>query len=233
VSFFGEIDFNKDETELARLLRGKLLMEINELRGLQTRDQESIKAWMARTHENWIPKFKEFATTFARRALNIGTTNKTELLVDETGERRWLPLHVRQVDVDGVGEARDQLWAEGAAMFRGLVAGVGAGVAWKEAEELARAEHGAYKRVDEWETPIHDWLDGCDGLDDASGASAGRARGDSPFTVLDVLCGALGMSVKDVDMKAQLRCGTVLRGLGFEKRNLMIAKVQAKRWARI
>jgi hypothetical protein len=188
---------------------------------------------MARTHENWIPKFKEFATTFARRALNIGTTNKTELLVDETGERRWLPLHVRQVDVDGVGEARDQLWAEGAAMFRGLVAGVGAGVAWKEAEELARAEHGAYKRVDEWETPIHDWLDGCDGLDDASGASAGRARGDSPFTVLDVLCGALGMSVKDVDMKAQLRCGTVLRGLGFEKRNLMIAKVQAKRWARI
>jgi predicted P-loop ATPase len=233
VSFFGEIDFNKDETELARLLRGKLLMEINELRGLQTRDQESIKAWMARTHENWIPKFKEFATTFARRALNIGTTNKTELLVDETGERRWLPLHVRQVDVDGVGEARDQLWAEGAAMFRGLVAGVGAGVAWKDAEELARAEHGAYKRVDEWEAPIRDWLEGSDGLDDASGTSAGQARGESPFALLDVLCGALGMSAKDVDMKAQTRCGAVLRSLGFEKKDVRVGKLVPKRWVKI
>lgn len=232
VMFFGEIDFNKDETELARLLRGKLLMEINELRGLQTRDQESIKAWMARTHENWIPKFKEFATVFARRALNIGTTNKTELLVDETGERRWLPLHVRQVDVDGIADAREQLWAEGAALFRGLVAGVGAGVAWRDAEELAKAEHDAYKRVDEWETAIRDWLDGCDGLDDTDGAVAGRARGDAPFAVLDVLCGALGMSVKEVDIKAQMRCGSVLRGLGYEKRNLMVGGVQAKRWKR-
>jgi hypothetical protein len=41
------------------------------------------------------------------------------------------------------------------------------------------------------------------------------------------------MSVKEVDMKAQTRCGSVLRGLGFEKRNLMVAKVQAKRWVRI
>lgn len=238
VSFFGEIDFNKDETELARLLRGKLLLEINELRGLQTRDQETIKAWMARTHENWIPKFKEFATTFARRALNIGTTNKTELLVDETGERRWLPLHVRQVDVDGVEAARDQLWAEGAAMFRGLlvdaaVAPVGAGVAWKDAEELAKAEHEAYKRVDEWEAPIREWLDGSDGLDDTGPEAAGRARGDSPFTVLDVLCGALGMSVKEVDMKAQTRAGSVLRGLRYEKHNLRVDGAQSKRWMKV
>lgn len=217
--FFGEIDFTKDETELARLLRGKLLCEINELRGLATRDQETIKAWMARTHEHWIPKFKEFATTFARRALNVGTTNRTDILADETGERRWLPLHVARVDVDGIAEVCTQLWAEGAAMFRGLVPGIGPGVAWQEAEELARAEHGAYRRADPWEGPFNDWLSRGEGLDAPEGESGGqgRARGESPFTITDVLCGAIGMQVKDMNTQTQMRAGAVLRGLGFTK----------------
>lgn len=230
--FFTEIDLSKDDDTLARLLRGSLVGEISELRGLQTKDQESIKAWISRRYEKWVPKFKEFSTVFPRRCVLFGTTNRTDLLVDETGNRRWLPVHVTRADVEGIDAVREQLWAEGAALFDGLVPGWGGGVAWKDAEELARAEHEGYRRTDEWEAPIQAWLDGNDALDDAGGASAGAARGESPFAVLDVLCGALGMSVKEVDMKAQTRCGAVLRSLGFEKKDVRVRGAIGKRWVR-
>jgi predicted P-loop ATPase len=231
--FFTEIDLSKDDDTLARLLRGSLVGEISELRGLQTKDQESIKAWISRRYEKWVPKFKEFSTVFPRRCVLFGTTNRTDLLVDETGNRRWLPVHVTRADVEAIDAAREQLWAEGAALFGGLVPGWAGGVAWKEAEELAKAEHDGYRRADEWEAPVQAWLDGNDALEDTGGTSAGRARGESPFTVLDVLCGALGMSVKEVDSKAQLRCGAVLRSLGYAKHNLRVGGAQAKRWAKV
>lgn len=231
--FFTEIDLAKDDDTLARLLRGSLVGEISELRGLQTKDQESIKAWISRRYEKWVPKFKEFSTVFPRRCVLFGTTNRTDLLVDETGNRRWLPVHVTRADVEGIDAARDQLWAEGAALFDGLVPGWGGGVAWKDAEELAKAEHDSYRRADEWEAPVQAWLDGSDALDDTDGTSAGRARGDAPFTVLDVLCGALGMSIKEVDSKAQLRCGAVLRSLGYAKHNLRVGGAQGKRWTKV
>jgi predicted P-loop ATPase len=230
--FFTEIDLSKDDDTLARLLRGSLVGEISELRGLQTKDQESIKAWISRRYEKWVPKFKEFSTVFPRRCVLFGTTNRTDLLVDETGNRRWLPVHVTRADVEGIDAAREQLWAEGAALFDGLVPGWDGGVAWRDAEELARAEHESYRRMDEWEAPIQAWLDGNDALDDTDGASAGRVRGDAPFAVLDVLCGALGMSVKEVDMKAQMRCGAVLRSLGYEKKDTRVGNAVLKRWAR-
>jgi hypothetical protein len=242
--FYAEVDLNKDDDTLARTLRGVLVGEINELRGLHTKDQESIKAWVSRTHEKWVPKFKEFATSFPRRCVLFGTTNRTDILADETGNRRWLPLHVRWVKPAEVARWREQLWAEGAALFRGRAKPVDAGhgpeggewvggVAWRQAEALAKAEHGAYMRHDEWEAPFAAWLDGCDGLEDGGHGSAGAARGSSPFTVADVLGGALGMALKDMDTRVQMRAGAVLRALGYERRQMRVAGARGWRWERV
>jgi predicted P-loop ATPase len=134
-SAFVEINLTKKDEDIARSLRGKLVGEIAELRGLQSRDAESIKAWVSRRFEEWTPKYEEFGTRFARRLLLIGTGNKDGFLDDETGERRWLPMRVGAVDVAGIRRERDQLWAEGrtgSALGRGLA----------DAYELAKAEHG-------------------------------------------------------------------------------------------
>lgn len=225
--FFTEIDLTKDDDALARMLRGTLVGEISELRGLHTKDQEAIKAWVSRRYEKWVPKFKEFSTTFARRCVLFGTTNRTDLLSDETGNRRWLPVHVTRAAVEWIAQWHEQLWAEGAAIFRAIPAalagaqgageGYAGGVAWQEAERLAVHEHGAYRRADPWEGQIAEWLDGCDGLDGADDASAGRARGESLFTMTDVMAGALGIPVKDMSTASQGRVGAILRGLGYAK----------------
>lgn len=219
--FFVEIDFSKDETETARLLRGVLVAEISELRGLHTRDQESIKAFVSRRHEKWTPKYKEFATTFARRAVLFGSTNRTDILADETGNRRWLPVHVDRADVEGIAAARDQLWAEGAARFRGLVAGPGGGgggVAWAAAERLGAPEHEKYMLEDAWAGPVAAWLGAVDGFgvaDPVTGVVG--TRGEGLFTVAELMSGALGLSAKDMNMQALKRVGAVLRSLGYER----------------
>lgn len=218
---FVEIDLSKKDEDIARSLRGKLVGEIAELRGLQGRDAESIRAWVSRRHEEWVPKYREFATRFARRLLLLGTGNTEGFLDDDTGERRWLPMTVGRVDVAGVRAVRDQLWAEGLARFNA------GGVAWQEAQTLAHAQHVKYKVGDPWLEVIQDWL-ARDDLDQRSD----ETRGDRPVALRDVLVSALGFSMQKVTRKEELRVGKVLRMLGYEVAVRRVGGVQAKRWVR-
>lgn len=203
-----EIDLTERDDDLSRKLRGKLVGELEELRGLYTRHGESIKAFVTRTHENWVPKFKEFQTKFPRRLVFWGSTNMGEFLGDETGERRWLPIEVctnpgEKVDTDAIARDRDQLWAEGAAMYREH------GVHWSKAERLAKAEHDKFKMLDAWHYQIRDWLmeEDIDGL----------VRGEKPLDLTRVALGAVGMSLSAVTHGHKLRVARVLRALGYER----------------
>ena len=233
--FFIEVDFAAKEEDTSRRMRGALVGEIAELRGLHTRDEDAIKKFMTRRYENWIPKYKEFSTTFPRRIVFVGTVNpKTSgFLADETGNRRWLPLHVERADVEAIERDRDQLWAEAAALWRARAAvpGGGGGVAWQDAERLAAPEHARYMIADEWEGAIETWLGEVEPLPLADGSGvADQARGRVPFTVSEVASGALGIALRDVGRSAQLRVGAILRKLGYRKSNARKDGKQATRW---
>lgn len=233
--FFVEVDLELDETATARMLRGTLVGEIGELRGLHTKDQESIKKFISRRHEKWVPKYKEFSTTFARRLVFVGTTNRTDLLADETGNRRWLPLHVERADVEGIVRDRLQMWAEAVELWRGKGGAGGAegGVQWRDAEALAPDAHRDYEMGDAWDGPVERWLAEDDGFQaSGDGSSAARAlpRGTSPFTVYELAQGALGMAAKDINMLALKRIGAILCRLGYTKHTLRHEGKLAKHW---
>lgn len=205
--FYVEVDFNTKEEDTVRSLRGALVAEIAELSGLHTRALEGIKKFMTRRVEKWIPKFKEFATTFARRVVFIGTTNDVEILADSTGNRRWLPVTVTKADVEGVERDRLQLWAEGAALFKRE------GVAWQEAVRLADAAHEHFRIADSWEDAITAWLNQpANDFDDAKGAK----NCERPFTTGEVLRYALGIVTGAQDRALQNRAARALRALGYE-----------------
>lgn len=218
---FVEVNLEHRDDNLARSLRGKLIGELGELRGLMTREAESIKAWMTRTHEEWIPKYREFATRFPRRLVFIGTTNDDEFLGDATGERRWLPIRVGKVDVEAIERDRDQLWAEGIEMFNA------GGVQWQEAQSLAKDEHAHYKVHDTWESAIVGWLE----TDEMDGTE-GIKRGDKPFKLHDVMVSALNMNVQNIARRDELRAGRVLRMLGYEKKLVRDGLQVFKGWQR-
>lgn len=235
--FFVEVDLGEDEADTVRKLRGALVGEIAELSGLHTRALEAIKKFVVRKVEKWVPKYKEFPSVFARRLVFVGSTNRRDILADETGNRRWLPVRVERADAEGIARDRDQLWAEGAAMFRGVEAarwegcgpewvGVG-GVAWADAERLAGAEHDAFLVEDPWAGPIEAWLTESDGFN-----VAGGARGGQPFTSHELLAGALSLPTRDMDRRAQQRISAILKRAGYKTRTVRVHGVPSWCWVK-
>jgi hypothetical protein len=150
--FYIAIDIGGKDDDLARLMRGKLVIELDELKGLGARDSEHIKSFISRTYEEWIPKYFEMNTRYRRRSVFFGTSNKDDFLADETGNRRWLPFRCGMCDPDAIARDRDQLWAEARELFKVN------GVLHREAERLAKDEHASFVETDEWDTAVQDWL---------------------------------------------------------------------------
>lgn len=206
--FFTEVSFHEKDDDLARRMRGRLLGEIGELRGLHTRELESIKAFITRTHESWVPKYREFAVTFPRRIVFVGTTNKDEFLADETGNRRWLPVSVGQGKAEDIRRDRLQLWAEARELF-GLV-----GVQWQDAERLAVEVHEDHTIRDSWDDAVARWLDEVEPL------TGHTPRACKFLRIGDVLRGALNLDAKHCGRREELRLGAVLRRLDYQRRKV-------------
>ncbi len=202
--FFSEFSFGEREDDLSRKMRGCLIGEFGELRGLHTRELEHIKAFVTRPHEKWVPKFKEFTSSFPRRLLFIGTTNQKEFLADETGNRRWLPVEVGQVDTAAITADRLQLWAEGRQLFKAV------GVCYKDAQGLATATHAEHTISDDWEFVIGRWLGETDLL-------TGQPNCEKVLTSVEILSGALSIDAKHVGRREQMRLSKVMMALGYER----------------
>lgn len=204
-----EVSFNEAEDNLARKMRGKLIGEIAELKGLNSRDAESIKAFITRTHEKWIPKYREFESEYPRRLLFIGTTNEESFLADPSGARRYLPVRVGTIDVNAIRSIVELCWAEAAAIFTKH------GIAWSKAERLARQEHDEFRIVDPWEELIKQWLS-----EPLFDENDGKTR--ALVTTSEILAGAVGLDQKHVGRREEMRAGNVLRNLGYERRKIRV-----------
>jgi predicted P-loop ATPase len=218
---FASIALDERDADLSRRMRGKLVGEIAELKGLQTRAAGAIKDFITKTHEHWTPKYQEFACKFPRRIVFIGTTNEDEFLSDDTGNRRWLPIKVGKIEIAGITRDRVQLWAEGAVLF------AASGVDFRAAELLAAKEHDDYFIPDTWQQPVNTWLAGNDDL-----TGSGPARRDSLFTAHDVFVGALQMDAKQVNKTSEQKLASVLRRLGYKRVRSYIDGVQVRAWSK-
>ncbi len=217
--FFAEVSFNDKDDDQARRLRGKLVAEISELRGLGTRDEDAIKAFITRTHEQWVPKYREFAASYARRVVFVGTTNRDEFLADDTGNRRWLPVRVGRVDVAALQRDRLQLWAEARDLF------ALEGVAFHDAERLAKDVHGDHMVSDPWEDDIAKWLDTPDDFDSGS-----TPRMREYLRINDIAAGALRLEVRQFGKREEMRISKCLQKFGYEKGRRSIGGRQVRAW---
>ena len=205
MQFFTEISFSEKDDNLARMMRGRLLAEIGELRGLNTKDLESIKAFVTRQQENWVPKYREFAISYPRRTVFIGTTNNNEFLSDETGNRRFLPVKTPYVDVYEIRSDCLQLWAEAASMFAML------GIQWRGMEQLALETHREHMVVDPWLDQVRRWLH------EPSYLTGIKPVEQDYVTADEVLRGAIGFETKQITKREEMRVSRTLGALRFTK----------------
>lgn len=116
--FSADMSFSKEDAENTRIGRGKVIIEMAEMKGLDTQHSTHIKAWMSKPADEYRPLYKEQPETVKRTWMLIGTDNRHNLLSDPTGNRRFLPLRVTVTDeyidhfaLDDQAELA-QYWAE-------------------------------------------------------------------------------------------------------------------------
>jgi predicted P-loop ATPase len=202
---FVEINLQTRDADQSRQLRGKLVGEIAELRGLHDRNAEDIKSFMSRTFENWVPKYKEFETTFKRRLTFWGTSNEKEFLSDHTGNRRWLPVEIKQPNADLVKQDRDQIWAEAIWIYRNH------GILWKEVQALAPSIHEEHVFQDPVRSSIEHWILNKDA--------------SIPITIKNYYNSTLRAASVEISVKESRAIGRALTALGYTGRNQRIDNV--------
>ena len=96
------------------LLEGVWIYELCELEGLSRAETSKVKAFASRSTDHGRPAYGRFKERRPRQAVFVGTTNDDQYLRDTTGNRRFWPVKVAKIDLDGLNRDRDQLFAEAA-----------------------------------------------------------------------------------------------------------------------
>lgn len=192
-----DVDFTEKDADIAREMRQKIVMEIPELGGMSKREQNGVKAFMTRKKDNWVPKFVEAARTAARRCVFIVTTNDREFLTDETGNRRWAPVEVGEIDNDAVQRDLLQLWAEARELYTQN------GIMYDSVERMQPEINGQYTAIDPWADTIAAWLAECP---------------DEVLTTKNIVEHALRLNYSYMKKRDANALAKVMRALGYERK---------------
>lgn len=200
------IDFGSKDSY--QQLPGVWLYELGELDALNRRDVSRVKAFISAPSDRYRPSYGRRVIDVPRQCVFIGTTNATDYLSDDTGARRFWPVRTGRIDLEALRTDRDQLWAEAVHLFD-------KGEAWhlSGARVVEASEEQEARRIrDPWEETIPLWL-------------AQRPDPRKPVTTADVLRG-LGVDQAEQDRPRSMRVGSVLRLIGWTRRQVRIDDVR-------
>jgi predicted P-loop ATPase len=136
---------------------GIWLIELAELDSMSRPESSKVKAFMSRSVDRFRPSYGRRVIEFPRQCIFAGTVNHSAYLKDETGARRFWPVHCEAIRIEELCRDRDQLWAEAVARFED-------GEPWwldsKKLVEIAADEQLDRYEGDVWGTAIEEYIAG-------------------------------------------------------------------------
>lgn len=105
-------------------LHGAWIIEMAELSGLKKAEVESIKHFISKQEDTFRPAYGRTSETYKRQCVFIGTINTRNFLRDSSGNRRFLPVDIKQKNAtksvfnDFRGEELNQIWAEATSLYK-------------------------------------------------------------------------------------------------------------------
>lgn len=147
--------------DAARHLRGKFIIEVGELVGFKKAEVEAIKNFLSKTADDFHAHYGKNDIHRPRQCIFFASTNEEQFLRDSSGERRYWPIKNcvvppkynvwEELTTDVVG----QIWAEAIQRYKEripLLLPV-------ELSDALHAVQEEYKKVDEWQGIIEEFLD--------------------------------------------------------------------------
>jgi Virulence-associated protein E len=114
-NFSDERIIGKNSREVQEQLSEVWIHENADLAGLKKAEVEEVKTYASRMTDIARPAFGHFLKKQKRHAIDVGTTNNSQYLQSQTGNRRFWPLVVlKSIDIDLLRRDRLQLWGEAA-----------------------------------------------------------------------------------------------------------------------
>ena len=141
-------------------LMNSWIIEFGELQAFSKSESNAIKRFITSQEDRTRLAYDKRTSYLKRQCVFAGTTNKAEFLKDETGERRYWPVEVKEKGrtknvKEDLPKELDQIWAEAVALWKN-----GEDIYLdKEQEALARVEQEAHREVNEKEGVILQYLD--------------------------------------------------------------------------
>jgi putative DNA primase/helicase len=161
-----------------------------------------IKQVLTQVQDTYRASYGHHAGTYPRQTIFVGSTNKREWGIDETGMRRFLPIECTQIEIDGVVAVRDQLWAEARHRYQ-------AGESWWDIPDAEREQEARFD-YDAWEEKVAAWI-----------KRRTQAAVPLTFSVNDVyeeaIHGESARTVPPITRADQIRLGRILTRLGWQR----------------
>jgi predicted P-loop ATPase len=185
--------------KMVMAMMGAWVVELAEFVAIARSHHASVKGLISMRRDRVVLPYARLASVHPRRCIFFGTINPeaTGYLTDSTGNRRYWPVTVVQIDLDGIALRRDQLWAEAVTRYR-------AGERWwlePDEERDATTEQSEREEEDAWVEPLGDAIL----RESVSDLTADRALS------------LLGIPHERKDKRAQMRVAAALKSLGFER----------------
>ena len=154
--FFGDNLPPMTSKEASAYVRGRWIIEMAELANVTKAEVEVVKAFISRTEERFRPPYGRNEVCYPRQCVFIGSTNRTDYLRDDTGNRRFWPVAVAKVKLKQLEADRNQIWGEAVLRYE-------AGEQWwlsAEVERIAQAEQADRLIEDPWTSDVLDKVTG-------------------------------------------------------------------------
>jgi Virulence-associated protein E len=114
-AWYRELSHGLDGKEAHMRLKRAWVAELAELSSLSKTEEARLKSFFTMHEDVYIPKFSNFEVVHQRRTVFIGTVNpegENTYLRGQTGNTRYLPIAVRDINVEGFEQVRPQVFAE-------------------------------------------------------------------------------------------------------------------------